>query len=186
MDSKILLLPHSYPWGFFMNGNAHNETRPSIVLNRESIRVLANYDKDQIIEHLFACVHASEVKRSEYKRHQEKDRFVPAHRNVSGLVYFMRSKATGLVKIGCTSNLKKRKQRLDYEQKETLELIQTYESDDMYVYEHWFHECFRSRHVQGEWFRISNKNIGTVNRRVIFDTYKRAQEARRLADAIPF
>ena len=189
MTDKVMLLPHAYPWGFSMNGNSHNESRPSIVLNRTTIRELANYDKDQIIEHLYQCVRQSESQRLEFLKERRRDeisRFVPMRRGVSGLVYFMRSSATRLIKIGCTTNIDSRRKSLQSQHKCKLEIIFTYESDDIYVYEHWFHDFFSARNVHGEWFNLSDKDLSAVNWRVNRDAFKRGQEERRRANAIPF
>jgi hypothetical protein len=70
-----------------------------------------------------------------------------------GVIYFMRSQETGLIKIGTSLRLRARIANLTHQSRETLSVIGV--ADGAIVEERELHWRFHDDHVKGEWFEPS-------------------------------
>lgn len=74
-------------------------------------------------------------------------------------VYFLRSGATGLVKIGNSRDVGDRVHWMQRAAAEELTLLRKVPCEDCRRAERMFHEYFEARRMNGEWFRISALEI---------------------------
>lgn len=74
-------------------------------------------------------------------------------------IYFVQETATGYVKIGCSTNVRRRMRSIQTHTTSVIELLSVLPVTDMQVGEAWFHRYFRARIVLGEWFRVSEDEI---------------------------
>lgn len=76
-----------------------------------------------------------------------------------GYVYFIKADTLG-VKIGCTSNLESRVKALKVASPHELTLITSVKSSNYIELERQFHEWFKHKHIKGEWYDITDAEIG--------------------------
>lgn len=76
---------------------------------------------------------------------------------VNGFVYFVRD-VNGLVKIGCTSNIRNRKYGLKSRYGD-LEVLRIISCERMVRLEQYFHLRFKSKNIYGEWFELSKEDV---------------------------
>lgn len=80
-------------------------------------------------------------------------------------VYFLRSSASGLIKIGHSRNINKRLANLRTGSHESLELICQIPTGRAVKLEKFLHAYFDSRRVRGEWFELTTVEIYSALRR---------------------
>ena len=83
-----------------------------------------------------------------------------------GIIYFLKAD-NNLTKIGWTTNLKKRKETLDYTEKVKTELIYFIPTQDCRGLEKLIHTIFADKRVKGEWFDIKDEDINIFKPKVI-------------------
>lgn len=83
------------------------------------------------------------------------------------MVYFLRSRRTGLIKIGRTSYFRSRYSALCFEHKEPLEVLGIVSEDDWA--EKQLHTVFKSIRVVNEWFEDSPKLRAFIARHATLD-----------------
>lgn len=81
---------------------------------------------------------------------------------VKGVVYFLKDKEVGLVKIGRTTDLEKRIKSLEYEYETNLELLAKLPSDNVVNLEKKMHLKFKESNFSGEWFKLSESDIQKI------------------------
>lgn len=83
--------------------------------------------------------------------------------NVPGFIYLIQRESDSAVKIGIAKNPQTRIWKLRSQSKgDTLEEIGTFAVDDMGLREMELHRQFEHLRVQGEWFRLTDDDIGKV------------------------
>lgn len=75
-----------------------------------------------------------------------------------GYIYFLKDKDKK-IKIGRTANLRKRVIAISMGLEKDLKLIHSIPSLDTTKDEHYFHNIFQSKSVEGEWFKLTCKDI---------------------------
>lgn len=91
-------------------------------------------------------------------------------KNVSGSVYAIRIIGTDFVKIGCSRAWYKRieqlgenaQHHLGIDKNSKMELICTFESDDMYTDEEALHIAFSTKRLAGEWFVFDTIDLNII------------------------
>lgn len=81
-----------------------------------------------------------------------------------GVVYFLQDEALGLVKIGRTSHLETRKSHLERQYKSKLKVLHTIPTDNTILLEKEMHNHFKDYRFEGEWFRITKKDIEGIKK----------------------
>lgn len=81
-----------------------------------------------------------------------------SNRSTMAYVYFLRS-TSGLIKIGCTTNLHERVRAIKAMCSEQLTLIGTIQSENQYLIEKELHDYFKSNREHGEWFHLTRDDI---------------------------
>lgn len=81
----------------------------------------------------------------------------------NGVVYFIKGD-NGLVKIGRTTNLEKRQQTIQYNDKIKTELINYVSTFDTPTVEKTFHKIYENKRVYGEWFELDDTDIDMIKR----------------------
>src|SRR3990167_3956071 len=71
-------------------------------------------------------------------------------------VYFLRSKATGLTKIGCSGDVFLRIENLRRANADLLEIVAIIKSEKIFAIEQLFHLTFAAYRRHGEWFALSD------------------------------
>lgn len=80
---------------------------------------------------------------------------------VIGAVYFLQEKEKGRIKIGKTSNIKTKKffgTKPPFE----WEVIHTIAHDEFSALERYFHNLYKAKRVNGEWFSLNEKDINSI------------------------
>lgn len=80
-----------------------------------------------------------------------------------GYVYLMKSGR--FYKIGCSSNVERRKYDLGIKLPERLEILHKITTDDPVGIEYYWHNRFKDKRKQGEWFDLSREDISAFKRR---------------------
>jgi hypothetical protein len=75
-------------------------------------------------------------------------------------VYFIRGEKLGLIKIGITTDTKKRLGTLQVGSPDRLTLLATVEGDEKT--EQQYHLTFKSKRVFGEWFALENDDLAAI------------------------
>jgi hypothetical protein len=83
---------------------------------------------------------------------------------VSGLVYFVKNKENGFVKIGFTVDLLTRFQNLTYEHQVEMEVLHFVPTYDAAGLEKVFHSLYSEKRVDGEWFDLSDDDLKTIKK----------------------
>ena len=76
-----------------------------------------------------------------------------------GLVYLFKIKSKNHYKIGVTTNLSKRINQISLKMPFELEVIHTIKCKNIYELEKEFHEKFKKKNINGEWFELSKDDI---------------------------
>lgn len=81
-------------------------------------------------------------------------------------VYFLRNESTGLLKIGCAKDIRKRISQIKtafkfvgYDDELSLEAVHLCFSPHLYITESFFHKEFSENRVKGEWFNIAKEEL---------------------------
>lgn len=90
---------------------------------------------------------------------------------VRGQVYILRSNSTGLHKIGCTRNLKRRMREFKTGSPEPLVLVASCYSKDMYESEKILHEKYHAYRIRGEWFELTPYALADAKAMLDFPKY---------------
>lgn len=85
---------------------------------------------------------------------------------VPGFVYLVR--AGKFHKIGRSNSSGRRSYEIGLQLPEKLEVVHTIETDDAVGIEHYWHERFRDRRRNGEWFLLSKGDVAAFKRRRAF------------------
>jgi DNA-binding Xre family transcriptional regulator len=85
-----------------------------------------------------------------------------AYESISGVVYFLRNKDTGMIKIGFTTDLINRIYNLSLEYGADMELIHYISTYDSSTLESVFHNMFADKWDYGEWFNLTDEDIRRV------------------------
>lgn len=132
---------------------------PSITLSRNQIHEFAKVGKDELIEWLYHEIKVAEwanLRRLRMLKRQaalESLRYVRKD-PIEGYVYWIQDTDKNLIKIGCSNNPERRLRELRNEYGAQLDIIDTIESNHMYLHEHMAHQLYASRRVHGEWFNL--------------------------------
>lgn len=87
----------------------------------------------------------------------------PTIRNpIPGHIYVLKSWATGLYKVGCTRDLKRRLAEFETGSPEKLTLEISFHVSDMYAAEKNLHEMYSKWRSKGEWFELDNQVIAEL------------------------
>lgn len=98
--------------------------------------------------------------------HAEADYDPDATRPVPGYVYLVRSGKYH--KIGRSNDHGRRAYEIGLQLPEKVEVVHTIETDDAVGIERYWHERFRDRRRNGEWFLLSKADIAAFKRRRLF------------------
>lgn len=79
-----------------------------------------------------------------------------------GVVYFIREKFSGTIKIGKTKNLKSRTKQFGVKLPFEWEYIKVIDSKDYSLTEMLLHKKFESKRTNGEWFSLTNEDINDI------------------------
>lgn len=85
-----------------------------------------------------------------------------AYDPITGLVYFIKSEETGLIKIGYSKDLMGRINGLRQEHKAEMELIHYISTYDSVGLEQVMHTLFSEKRINGEWFDLSEEDIRRI------------------------
>lgn len=141
---------------------------PKIAISRGAIHELAKMSKNEIIEFLYEEIKIAEQKNLQRvysaARHVRKmmhsvNRKMP----IEGVVYWVLDSEKEIIKIGSTSNIRRRMDELKRQYGENLELIAELPTSHMYRTESLMHSVFASRRMHGEWFNISPSHVDLWN-----------------------
>lgn len=97
-----------------------------------------------------------------------------AHSAIGGHVYILKSNATGLYKIGCTRNLKRRLNEFKTGSPEALILESSCRTKDMYESEKMLHEKYNAYRIRGEWFELTPYALADAKAMLTFPKYYQA------------
>jgi phage anti-repressor protein len=98
----------------------------------------------------------------EFSKNENIKRLENKIENAIGLVYFIREEKTSYYKIGFTSHLKKRLEKLQTGNRKTLNVYKYFYCNSPNVYENLIHKELQEYHVKGEWYKLEKKIIKTI------------------------
>lgn len=87
-------------------------------------------------------------------------------RPTPGEVYLMKS--GNRYKIGRSNATGRRVYELAIQLPDPVEVVHVIETDDAVGIEHYWHERFKSRHTNGEWFKLTSADVAAFRRRTRF------------------
>lgn len=79
-----------------------------------------------------------------------------------GYVYLAISHNTGLVKIGCTSDVERRLPELEKKFSQSIEYLKYFWCSDMGYLESALHQWYEKKLVEKEWFRLSEQDVSEI------------------------
>lgn len=83
---------------------------------------------------------------------------------IRGIIYILKCERTNLYKIGLTSGKMKSRLKSLKTANPSITLFKYYEDiDDIYYEEKFFHDMFKKKRVDGEWFKLKNKDLNTID-----------------------
>lgn len=86
----------------------------------------------------------------------------------SGFIYFMLNETTGLVKIGRTINLNKRKRDIETQSGNSINILFSAYVKNMFSAETFLHRYFKECFVVGEWYDLYKWGLNRLDKLEIF------------------
>jgi hypothetical protein len=84
---------------------------------------------------------------------------------VKGYVYFIRAVGTSRVKIGKANSIQSRTSIFEVKLPFKIKIEDFLASDDAYELETLFHQLFRKKHANGEWYNITDEEMVLIKQR---------------------